>query len=111
LAIWIPAASNTALILYSIFFGFFSGAYVSLGPALVAQISSTAEIGYRTGIFFFVSSFGGLTTGPIAGAITAHSGGNYLGMKIYSGIFCLAGTTLVLAARLYETGPKLAARF
>lgn len=84
---------------------------MSLGPALIAQISSPAEIGYRTGIFFFVSSFGGLTTGPIAGAITTHAGGDYLGMKIYSGICCLAGTTFVLAARFYETGPKLKVKY
>jgi MFS transporter, MCT family, aspergillic acid transporter len=111
LALWIPAAGNVAIILFAVFFGFFSGAYVSLGPALVAQISPVKEIGFRTGLLFLISSFGGLTTGPIAGAILAHSNGDFLGMKVFAGVFCLAGSTVVLVARLHGTGLKLLAKF
>jgi MFS family permease len=110
LALWIPATSNAAIIAFAVFFGFFSGAYVSLSPALVAQISPIKEIGFRTGLLFFISSVGGLTTGPIAGAILSNTG-SFLGMKIFSGVVCLAGTTVILAARFYETGPKLMAKF
>ena len=110
LALWIPASGNAAIITFAILFGFFSGAYVSLIPALVAQISPPKEIGFRTGLVFLLSSFGGLTTGPIAGAILANHGG-WLGLKVFAGAFCLAGTTFVLAARFYFTGPKFSVAF
>ncbi|KAI8716385.1 MFS domain-containing protein [Fusarium sp. LHS14.1] len=91
LALWIPGSSNVANILFAAFFGFFSGAYVSLSPALVAQISPPKEFGYRSGLLFCSSAILGLVTSPIAGAILSHSHGSYTNMKIYAGVFCLAG--------------------
>ncbi|KAJ5682414.1 hypothetical protein N7462_005579, partial [Penicillium macrosclerotiorum] len=111
LALWIPATSNDAIIVYAILFGFSSGAYVSLAAALVVKISPFPEIGYRTGLLFLFSSIGGLTTSPIAGAILSHDHGSYTGMKVFAGVFLIAGASLVLAARVYSTGPVLLARF
>lgn len=105
LALWIPATTTAGIVAFAVLFGFCSGAYVSLIAPLVMQISPFAEIGFRTGLVFFTSSLGGLTTNPINGQIIASSGVN--GMKIFSGIFCLAGTTFILAARVYKVGPKL----
>ncbi|KAH6657801.1 major facilitator superfamily transporter [Truncatella angustata] len=104
LALWIPGSDDGALIAFAVLFGFCSGAYVSLIAPLVAQISSPQEIGFRTGLVFFVSSIGGLTTNPINGAILDHG---WTGIKIFSGVFCLVGTTFVLAARINRTGWKL----
>lgn len=111
LALWIPAKNNASVIVFAAFFGFFSGAYVSLGPALVAQISPIKEIGYRTGLLFLICSVGGLTTGPIAGAILARDNGDFIGLKIYAGVFCLVGTSFVVFARIRETGPKVLVKF
>lgn len=111
LALWIPAASNAPTIVFATLFGFASGAYVSLAPALIAQISPLSEIGYRMGLLFLSASLGGLTTSPIAGAILANSGGSFTNVKVFSGVFLLAGTALTVAARLAKTGPKLAAKF
>ncbi|GFP60200.1 hypothetical protein ACSS6W_007627 [Trichoderma asperelloides] len=110
LALWIPAATTGARIAFAAIFGFFSGAYVALIAALVVQISPASEMGFRMGLSFFVLSFGGLTTNPISGAILDGPLG-WLGPKIFSGIFCLAGTTFVLAARINQTGWKLRAVF
>ncbi|RSL57785.1 hypothetical protein CEP54_008103 [Fusarium duplospermum] len=60
LALWIPGTSNVAYILFAAFFGFFSGAYVSLWPALVAQISPPKEFGYRSGLLFCSGAIPGL---------------------------------------------------
>lgn len=103
LALWIPDTSDAALIAFAVLFGFCSGAYVSLIAPLVMQISPMPEIGFRTGIVFFVASIGGLTTNPINGAILEASTG-WDGVKIFSGIFCLVGTTFVLAARVLAVG-------
>ncbi|RDW66467.1 hypothetical protein BP6252_10102 [Coleophoma cylindrospora] len=111
LALWIPVSNNAGTIMFAILFGFFSGAYVSLGPALVAQISPPREIGFRTGLLFLFASVPGLTNGPIAGAILASENGVYTGMKIFSGIMILTGTSCVLVARIYQTGWKLMAKF
>jgi MFS family permease len=110
LALWIPAATTGARIAFAAIFGFFSGAYVALIAALVVQISPPTEMGFRMGLSFFVLSFGGLTTNPISGAILEGPLG-WLGPKIFSGVFCLVGTTFVLFARLKQTGWKLKAVF
>jgi MFS family permease len=111
LALWIPATGNAAIIVFSALFGFASGAYVSLAAAMVVKISPFPEIGYRTGLLFLFSSFGGLTTNPIAGAILSRDGGSYTGMKVFAGVFLLAGSFFILAARFYSTGLVLKAKF
>ncbi|KAJ6780206.1 hypothetical protein PWT90_01933 [Aphanocladium album] len=110
LALWISKNSQSALIAFAALFGFSSGAYISLVAPLVMQISPLPEIGFRTGIVFFVASIGGLTTNPINGALVDSSGG-FTGMKIFAGVFCLVGTTFVLVARLRKTGPKFLVAF
>ncbi|KXH38525.1 major facilitator superfamily transporter [Colletotrichum simmondsii] len=110
LALWIPANTDGALIAFAVLFGFCSGAYVSLIAPLIAQISPLHEIGFRTGITFFTNSIGGLTTNPINGAILAGSGG-WVGIKVFSGVFCIAGTTFILAARIHRTGWKVFTAF
>jgi MFS family permease len=86
-----------------VLFGIFSGAYISLMAALVAQISPLEEVGYRNGLTFLFSSVGGLTTSPIAGAILEGPSG-WAGLKIFAGVFMLAGTSSILAARIARVG-------
>ncbi|KAL1874429.1 hypothetical protein VTK73DRAFT_306 [Phialemonium thermophilum] len=110
LAMWIPAHTNSVAIAFSVMFGVFSGAYISLMAALVAQISPLEEVGYRNGLTFLFSSVGGLTTSPIAGAILQTSGG-WTGLKVFAGVFMLAGTTLILAARVARVGWRVGVVF
>lgn len=110
LALWLPASGDASLIAFAVLFGFFSGAYVSLITPLVMAISPFKELGFRTGIVLFMIAIAGLTTNPINGAIVEGSSG-WNGLKIFSGVFFLAGTTFVLVLRLRLTGWKLARRF
>ena len=110
LALWIPVNKSGGIIAYAALFGFCSGAYVSLIAALIAQISPLREIGFRTGLIFLVAAIGGLTTNPINGAILDGPSG-LLGIKIFSGVFCFAGTVSVLAARVYKVGWNPTAKF
>lgn len=87
LALWLPHNTNATLIAFAALFGFFSGAYASLITPMIMQISPIAEIGFRTGIVFFVASIAGLTTNPINGAILDHSG--RMDPKIFAGAFVL----------------------
>lgn len=111
LALWIPASTTATIVAFAVVFGFSSGAYVALAAPCVVRISPSAQIGYRVGLVFFFSSFAGLTTNPIAGAILGANAGSYLGMKVFAGVLALAGTTLALGARLHRTGFKLKAVF
>lgn len=111
LALWLPDTSNAAIIAFAVLFGFFSGAYVSLLAPLIAQISTTmAEIGLRTGIVLLVTAIGGLTTNPINGAIVDGSGG-WVGLKVFSGVLCIVGTTMVLIVRVRRVGWNPSAAF
>ena len=49
LALWLPARGNVLYILFAAFYGFSSGFFVSLTPALTAQISDIRQNGERTG--------------------------------------------------------------
>lgn len=100
---WIPAASQPSIIAFSVLFGIFSGSYISLMSTLVAQISPPEEVGYRNGLSYLFSAIGGLTAGPIAGAILEGPAG-WAGLKTFAGVFILAGTTGVLGARVLKTG-------
>ncbi|KAL4945678.1 hypothetical protein BDV06DRAFT_184235 [Aspergillus oleicola] len=110
LALWLPSSSTASLIAFSILFGFFSGAYVSLLTPLVMQISPMSELGFRTGILFLATAVGGLTTNPINGAIVDGDGG-WDGLKIFSGLMALLGTSFVLVARVRGTGWRVWVRY
>jgi len=109
LALWIPSGKHTdsAHIAFAALFGFFSGAYVSLIAALVSQISPLKEIGFRTGLVFLSCSIPALTTSPIAGAILDRENGGWIGVKVFSGVLCIAGAVFVLSARVYKVRWKM----
>ncbi|KAI3579677.1 major facilitator superfamily transporter [Fusarium oxysporum f. sp. albedinis] len=110
LAFWIPGHGNAATIVFGALFGFTSGAYVSLIAALVVQISPLKEIGFRTGIVFFIGAAPGLVTNPIAGAIIDKTG-SWAGLKVFAGVLCLVGTAFIFCTRIARTGWKLLAVF
>lgn len=101
LAVWLPGKSNAASLCFSAFFGFFSGCYISLAPALVVEVSPPSEIGHRTGILYFCISIGVLTGSPIAGALVETNGGDYKYLKLFAGVTMLVGAILVAVLRFY----------
>lgn len=108
LGLWLPDSSTAGIVAFAVLFGLTSAAYVSLLAHLVMAISpmNFADIGWRVGVVLLVSAIGGLTTNPINGAILT-GGGGWTGLKVFSGVFCLAGTTFVLAVRIRRAGWKL----
>ncbi|KAI0154706.1 monocarboxylate permease-like protein [Xylariaceae sp. FL1272] len=106
LAIWIPATSTGPLIAYLAIYGFTSGGYISLIPAVMAQISDLREIGTRSGVSLLVGSLGALTGAPIGGAILSAQGGKYTGLQLFTGISILVGSVLLILARFVQVGLK-----
>jgi MFS family permease len=110
LAIWIPANSNTARWLYSAFFGFSSGAIVSMGPAMVAQISDVRQIGIRTGTMYMFVAIAVLVGNPIAASLVTDHGTNYDRLKIFGGCLMCGGSLVLMAARWSLSDGKLMAK-
>ncbi|KAJ6788418.1 hypothetical protein PWT90_04699 [Aphanocladium album] len=98
LGLWTATKTAGTRIAFATLFGLFSGAYVTLLPALVHQISPQPEIGLRLGLVYLGCSVGGLTTNPIAGTLLESRVG-WQGAKIFGGLMCFFGTSFVLAAR------------
>lgn len=107
LALWLPARGNVAFILFAALYGFSSGAFVSLAPALIAQISEIRQIGVRTGSMFIVVSVAALVGNPIGGQLIHENHGGYLHLQIFCGIMMLAGSILFVCARISLAGFKL----
>lgn len=107
LALGLPASGNAAYITFALFYGFASGAFVSLLPAQIAHISKIEQIGIRVGVLFACISFAGLVGNPIAGAIVDANNGKYWGMNVFSGIMVLAGACMYIVTRMYIAGWKV----
>lgn len=107
LAIWLPVNTEAGIIAFAVLFGAFSGVFVSLITPMVMAISPFSELGFRVGIVQFANAVAGLTANPIAGAILDGHGG-WTGLKVFSGVFCIAGTVAVQAVRVRRVGWKLA---
>lgn len=106
LALWIPARGNVPYILFAALYGFSSGAFVSLAPALVAQISDIRQLGVRTGSMFMAISFAALVGNPIGGALLAENGGKYLHLQVFCGVTMAAGACVFVLARNSLAGFK-----
>ncbi|KAJ5630948.1 MFS transporter asaE [Penicillium longicatenatum] len=108
LALWLPSRGNAPAIVFSALYGFSSGAFVSLAPALIAQISDLREVGVRNGTCFSIISFAALTGTPIGGALVPDVlTGSYTKLQVFAGVVMIAGATLFVAARIVVGGTKL----
>ncbi|KAF9531192.1 major facilitator superfamily domain-containing protein [Crepidotus variabilis] len=88
-------------IVFSIFYGFFSGAAIAIAPASIALLAkSPAEIGTRMGIFFGIGGLIGLFATPISGALLTNA---YIWVRpdIFAGVTLLAGAASYTMARYF----------
>lgn len=106
LAVWIPTVGNPAIILFTWFYGFFSGAYVSLGASVVAQISPIDEIGVRNGIVYGFVSLAVLTGNPIGGALLTKDHGDFQYLEVFCGVTMCCATFLFIISRATQAGLK-----
>ncbi|KAJ6460074.1 MFS general substrate transporter [Mycena vitilis] len=97
---WLFARALVPLMLFAAAYGFTSGAFISVITPCVAQISDIRQIGSRIGILYSVISFPSLVGGPVAGALLQAGKGEYTGMILFAGLTVIAGSFLILAAKL-----------
>lgn len=101
---WIPIHSSAAgLIIWSLLYGAFSGAFVSLQPSTVVSITDDlGAVGGRIGMNTFCAALGVLIGNPLAGAIVGE--GNWTGLQCFCGGTLLAGSGLIAVTRWSRTG-------
>lgn len=110
LALWLPAAGSAPLIVFAALYGFGSGAFVTLCPTVMAQISDIREIGLRNGMQFALLSIPALISNPIGGAFIADDRGGYLYLKIWTGVVLMAGACMYAITRVSLGGTRLLAK-
>lgn len=104
--IWPHCTTSGPLIAFCILYGFASGAFVSLPPAVIASISTAVpanKIGVRVGQAFTFAAFATLSGTPISGACLTSDGGRqggYVKMSLFAGCVVLAGGIILAVARV-----------
>jgi len=102
----ISVKSTPGIIVFNIFYGFFSGAVVSLPPTIVVHTSpNRGLIGTRIGMCFLFTSVGVLIGTPIAGIILDRHG--WIPVWCYAGAFTIVGAFLVVGCRVSHKGWRL----
>jgi len=88
------------IVLFSVFYGFFSGAFVSLLSPMVSSLARNfSEIGARMGICFTWTGIAGFIGTPIAGALLSN---NFTWWRptVFAGVVLFAGSASLFVARL-----------
>jgi predicted MFS family arabinose efflux permease len=103
---WTSTTSAGQIIVFCIFYGFFSGTLVSItGPAIVIISPDLSLVGTHMGMNFGITGLGLLIGNPVAGVLLDQHG--YIGPAIWCGTCNVVGGLLILAARISKTGAGL----
>lgn len=93
---------------FCLLFGFFSGAFVSLGPAVVLALTPDSRLfGARLGMLYIPAGIGVLIGNPIAGAILDHG---WRSLQLFCGITIAVSVICMIVARISKVGFKLVAK-
>ncbi|KAI0189533.1 major facilitator superfamily transporter [Xylaria flabelliformis] len=95
---WTAAYNLPGMIIWSIAYGFTSGAIISLQSACAGKIAKREHQGTALGLVIGTVSVTALVGTPISGQILLRGG--YLGLGIWTGATLLAGGVILGAARL-----------
>ncbi|KAI1131720.1 major facilitator superfamily domain-containing protein [Nemania abortiva] len=96
LLFWIFATNIAEAVAFSILYGFCSGIFISVTPAVVGEISPKDKLGARIGAFFGLTAVATLAGSPAAGALIQDSSRRtgYLPLIAFSGASLLLGGLL-----------------
>ncbi|KAH7078905.1 major facilitator superfamily domain-containing protein [Paraphoma chrysanthemicola] len=96
---WISIEKESTFIAFSVLWGFFSAALVTVPSAAFANITpDLSRLGTRLGMSWSVSSIASLIGAPIAGALLRRKDGrtDFLGVQVWSGACLMIGTCWLL---------------
>lgn len=88
----------TGIVLFSLAYGFASGAIISLQGACATQSVEPEDYGTAIGVVMGFLSIAGLVGTPITGQLLDHSG--WMAVSLWSGFSMILGTLFLVVARL-----------
>ena len=106
---WIGVTDRAGIIAFAVFYGFFSGSFVSLTPVVWASLCPNMKVlGTRTGMFTVPMAIGLLIGNPIAGSLV--HGTDYTDLQIFCGATVIGAALFISLARLAKTGLHIFAK-
>ncbi|KAL4800848.1 major facilitator superfamily domain-containing protein [Aspergillus venezuelensis] len=103
---WTKATSVAGLVVFSVAYGFTSGAILSLQQVCAAQVATPQTIGLAVGTIFGAGSLPAMASTPISGELAGKYG--YLALSIFAGVSLIVGSVFLLLARVAQNRKVLA---
>ena len=101
---WIDITDVAGITVFSVFYGFFSGAFVSLLPPTIAALTpDMTVVGTWMGMSLFIGAFGLLIGNPIAGALLDGANRKFRRAQGFAGGTILAAAILFGIARILRS--------
>lgn len=100
---WLSVSSIGQAVVFCLFYGFFSGTFVSIcGPALVTLSPDISLIGTQMGMSFTFCAMGLLIGNPVAGVLLTRYG--WIGPAMFCGTANVLAAIFVMWARVRKAG-------
>ena len=97
---WIPVQNVAGMYIWSVAYGFATGAVQGLFPGGLASLTTDlSKVGTRSGTVCTVLAFASLAGPPTAGALIQTSNGSYTAAQVWSGTVTIAGGLFIAAAK------------
>ena len=105
---WITIKSDISLVLFALFYGFFSGAVGSFPPFIIPELTNDiTRLGVRYGMcFLFMGTFM-LFSIPLAGLVMGPKNDNFVGLAIFCAVPMAVGSLLLIMCRVSRAGFSL----
>ena len=101
---WMGVTSVSNAATFAVFYGFFSGAIVSLPPTIVAGLSPhMGVVGTRMGMCFAVAGLGLLIGNPIAGSMVDIKSGDFGSGQLFSALIMFVASVCFVWVRVLQT--------
>ncbi|WFD33185.1 hypothetical protein MSPP1_004243 [Malassezia sp. CBS 17886] len=105
---WLGIFNNAGLIVFSVLYGFVSGTFVSLPPAVVAALTHNLHhVGSRIGTMFTFCAFGVLMGTPVAGVLVDLKNASFWKAELFGAMFLLGSGIFMFLARQAKVGLSL----
>ncbi|CDO53418.1 similar to Saccharomyces cerevisiae YOL119C MCH4 Protein with similarity to mammalian monocarboxylate permeases [Geotrichum candidum] len=105
---WISITSEASVVLFALFYGFFSGAVGSLPPFIIPELTTDiTRLGVRYGMCFLSMGSFMLLSIPLAGLVMGPNGDNYHMLAVFCGVPMAFGCVVLFLSRLSRSGFKL----
>ncbi|VDB97969.1 unnamed protein product [Peniophora sp. CBMAI 1063] len=108
---WIPVNSIAGLVVMCSFYGFSSGALLSLTPPAIAGLTKDiGRVGTRLGMSLGIAGIGLLIGNPVAGALVNLDTGSFVHAQILGGAIVFGAGLFMALSRVSKVGWSLRAK-